>query len=420
MNNRLRVRWPVVAALLLQGLHAQGASAQVLADVTVRFPGLLNVPQCSKWETPEISIREPGVVKVSIWLKPYVGSVGWEGGQLFIPLVTQEMGSGGWSGWGGQSRFCCGPLTPADLARYGTPQTGKWIQNGMAVGNLTTGVELYTESLARQDRPLRMQFGVMPRCYGSMVYGMRSQDQQEVRLRVDFFPDSTPPGRRPSENPQPPPGGGSTGTLPPHVIVGADGRLQPGPGYTWETREPNDYRVRWDPGREHSGAPHVLAGTREGTWVPAPGYGWVSDKPGDLRVEPSAGGGETPGCAREVELYTNNNVFSVSSGPTQPTRFTLDTAVHVSSILTYHWNSGRGQPPGSISLVHQDGTRYGPWTTAGAPGSGGVQNANWIARPQVVLKPGTYTVIDSHTNSWAQNAQSNNQGIVVVKGCSVR
>ena len=71
-------------------------------------------------------------------------------------------------------------------------------------------------------------------------------------------------------------------------------------------------------------------------------------------------------------------------------------------------------------MVHQDGTRYGPWAAAGAPGSGGVQNANWIARPSVVLKPGNYTVIDSHADSWAQNVQSNNQGIVVVKGCGVR
>jgi hypothetical protein len=415
------VRGPVVAALLFLGLQVQSVSAQVLADVTVRFPGLQNVPQCTKWETPEISIREPGVVKVSIWLKPYVGSVGWEGGQLLIPLLTQEMGSGGWSGWGGQSRFCCGPLTPADRAAYGTPQTGKWIQNGRVVENAAVGVELYTESLARQDRvPLRMQFGLMPRCTPSMVYGMSNQDQQEVRLRVDFFPDSGPVIPPPVI---PPPAGGSTGTTPPHVVIGANGRFQPAPGYTWETEAPNDYRVRWDPGREHSGAPHVLAGTREGTWVPAPGYGWVSDQPGDLRAEPRAGtgeGGQGPGCDREVELFTNNNVFSVSSGPTQATRFTLDAAVQISSILTYHWNSGRGQPPGPISLVHGDGTRYGPWAAAGAPGSGGVQNANWVARPQVVLKPGTYTVVDSHPDSWAQNAQSNHQGIVVVKGCSVR
>jgi hypothetical protein len=131
-------------------------------------------------------------------------------------------------------------------------------------------------------------------------------------------------------------------------------------------------------------------------------------------------GSQIPACAQEVVLYTNNNSGGVSSGPTQPTRFTLNTAARISSLLTYHWNDGRGQPPGSISLVHQDGTRYGPWTASGTPGSGNVPNAYWTVRPDVVVQPGIYTVGDSHAASWAQNAQSNSEGIVQVKGCGGR
>ena len=253
-------------------------------------------------------------------------------------------------------------------------------------------------------------------------------------------------GTPPPSSVTPPPGGGPTVTPPastpgttttpsshPHVVATADGNRQPAPGYRWVSDAPGDFRVIWSPGKRHTQHPNVVAGATEGRWEPAPGYRWVSDAPGDMRVVPKDGTDQTgtsspatqrpvtpPRCAQESVIYTNNNIAGVQNGPTQQTRFQLTQPTLVTYLLSYHWNNGRGQPPGTIGLQHQDGTRYGPWPAGSAPGSGGAPNAYWIARPQVVLKPGTYTVLDSHAASWAQNAQSNGQGIVEVKGCGGR
>ncbi len=75
----------------------------------------------------------------------------------------------------------------------------------------------------------------------------------------------------------------------PHVINKPDGNAVPEPGYDWVTTTAGDFRVRWVPGRGHSGAPNVIAATKEGSWDPAPGYKWKTDAVNDLRVEWSPG-----------------------------------------------------------------------------------------------------------------------------------
>ena len=151
----------------------------------------------------------------------------------------------------------------------------------------------------------------------------------------------------------------------------------------------------------------------DGSAPPSPGT------PGAVTTAPSHPNSPAtpPRCAQESIIYTTGNIAGVLNGPTQPTRFQLNEPTVVTSLMSYHWNNGRGQPPGTVFLRHQDGTTYGGQASS-APGQGGVPTAYWMVRPNVVLKSGIYTVIDSHPSTWAQNAQSNGQGIVEVKGCS--
>ncbi|MDO9325854.1 MAG: hypothetical protein Q7T80_12975 [Methanoregula sp.] len=122
----------------------------------------------------------------------------------------------------------------------------------------------------------------------------------------------------------------------------------------------------------------------------------------------SSGSGTT---AAPVQ-FGNLNSGAVSSNPTQPTVLTFTTPVKIVSITNYHWNSGKGTAStGTITLKHSDGTVYGPWSTSGTSGQGGVPNANWVAAPQVTIKAGTYTVIDSDPSTWAQNTQSGHTGM---------
>jgi len=119
---------------------------------------------------------------------------------------------------------------------------------------------------------------------------------------------------------------------------------------------------------------------------------------------------------KEEVLFSNNNIHGVGNQPTAATTFTLKGHALVTYVMTYHWNGGRGQTPGTVALKHANGTVYGPWAAAGRAGQGGANNAYWECRPNVVLPAGTYTVIDSDPATWARNAQSAGRGMVEIKG----
>lgn len=117
-----------------------------------------------------------------------------------------------------------------------------------------------------------------------------------------------------------------------------------------------------------------------------------------------------------VGLFNNGNIYRVFNKPNRMTTFSLGQPTLITSLMTYHWNDGGGQDPGTVTLMHQDGTRYGPFQTHGSLGQGGVPNAYWICEPNVVVKSGVYIVLDSDINTWAQNDLSQNCGICDIKG----
>ena len=121
-------------------------------------------------------------------------------------------------------------------------------------------------------------------------------------------------------------------------------------------------------------------------------------------------------AGKETHVLNNGNIYGVSNGPTSPTAFKVTGKWVLTYIQTYHWNNATGMSPGYISLTESSGTKYGPWRATGLPGQGGVRNAYWEVRPNVVLPPGTYTIVDSSPATWSQNSQSGGKGFAVVKG----
>ncbi len=81
------------------------------------------------------------------------------------------------------------------------------------------------------------------------------------------------------------------------------------------------------------------------------------------------------GCGDRIDPSTNELIFEivgmqgVSSGPTQSSSFMLDTERTITAISTYHWP---GVTPGTIGLIGDDGTIYGPW-----PASGWMSGNGW-------------------------------------------
>ncbi|MBQ6505012.1 MAG: hypothetical protein IJI57_13975 [Flexilinea sp.] len=89
--------------------------------------------------------------------------------------------------------------------------------------------------------------------------------------------------------------------------------------------------------------------------------------------------------------------------------------VLVQRIRTYHWNSGEGAEPGTIS-VYEGETEIGSWKAVGRSGYG-ASNVYWDALVDVIFSPGhSYTIKDSDLVSMSYNEASDNCGMFEVYG----
>lgn len=117
-----------------------------------------------------------------------------------------------------------------------------------------------------------------------------------------------------------------------------------------------------------------------------------------------------------ITIFDNNNKAAVLNGPTSPTRFEIKEFALITFISTYHWNFGSGATPGILSLKNEQGATFGPWNVTPRAGQNNTPNANWDARPNEILPPGLYTVMDSDPDTWSRNSDSNNQGFANIQG----
>jgi hypothetical protein len=133
-----------------------------------------------------------------------------------------------------------------------------------------------------------------------------------------------------------------------------------------------------------------------------------------------------PASAKAADLYNNTNAGAVSNNPTGATAFGLTCNAHVTQIVTYHWNNGKGATPGTISLKsNQTGQVYGPFFAVGSSGQASAKNVNWTANVSLDLPGGkgptglatdSYIITDSNNATWSMNAQSSYRGFAIVVG----
>lgn len=126
------------------------------------------------------------------------------------------------------------------------------------------------------------------------------------------------------------------------------------------------------------------------------------------------GKGEIPPMEQEV-LWTNNNIAGVQNEVQNPTIITLENDSTIAFIFNYHYFNN-GTEPGTIALIGEDGTKYGPWQATGRVGQGDVKNAYWDVYPDIELKKGNYTVVDSDPETWSNNDGSDFCGFTEVRG----
>jgi len=120
--------------------------------------------------------------------------------------------------------------------------------------------------------------------------------------------------------------------------------------------------------------------------------------------------------ANANSLKIRNQTWGDRQGPQYPTIFTLKHPCFINEIATGHWPYKPGSATGTIMLKEKSGDIYGPWQTTPLARFGGYNNVYWLFRPNILLKPGTYEIIDSDSNTWINNDRSGRQGMSWVIG----
>lgn len=182
------------------------------------------------------------------------------------------------------------------------------------------------------------------------------------------------------------------------------------------------YFYRWQPGQPPAGAgttplPPDPAGMIEGPAAAStpsqaqqtPQRPVAPPSPASSRTRPAA---TPPRPASPV--FDSFNPGGVGNGPSNPAAFTLNGPSVITQIQTYHWNFGKGFPPGTLALRDLNGRIYGPWPAKGSPGQSGVPNAFWTVNPNITVPAGTYTVVDSSPATWSMNSASGNRGFAQI------
>ncbi|MGO9582835.1 MAG: hypothetical protein ACLP36_08515 [Acidimicrobiales bacterium] len=124
----------------------------------------------------------------------------------------------------------------------------------------------------------------------------------------------------------------------------------------------------------------------------------------------------------QITLFSNINADAVSNGGSRPRFSTHGKAYCLMYIQTYHWNKGKGSPPGTVGLVRLKGpgtlpSSIGSLPAKTSPGSNGAANINWFASVSIskpVILDGTYSCADSDPSTWSSNKESGGDGFCLV------
>ena len=118
-------------------------------------------------------------------------------------------------------------------------------------------------------------------------------------------------------------------------------------------------------------------------------------------------------------IFDNWNQGTAANGGKPATFDTSGKAYCVTTVATYHWNGGKGAPPGTISL-RQGSKDILSWPSVGQAPDGSPGNINWIANLPAgsgpVVVQGVVTCVDSSPTTWAQNAESKGVGFCRIWG----
>ena len=140
------------------------------------------------------------------------------------------------------------------------------------------------------------------------------------------------------------------------------------------------------------------------------------EKSGTYTVTATDGGKDYTSQVTVVAATTQSGESSPDGGHLggKIPQFTIDRPRVIVEILTYHWDYN-DHKLGTIALKNvETGKTYGPWKTVGGTGQGGVENAYWLAHPNIKIPAGTYEIVDSSPSTWFTNDQAKGFGVATI------
>jgi hypothetical protein len=116
-----------------------------------------------------------------------------------------------------------------------------------------------------------------------------------------------------------------------------------------------------------------------------------------------AGNRELAAALENPKAYTPPKTV----GPAvRPAILDLSVSSLVDEIVFDAYNGGKGAVPGAVSIVDKTGKAVGTFQACGVT-AGGVANALWVVRPDVVLEPGTYRLAPSNVAAVSGDGEGN-------------
>jgi predicted secreted protein len=113
-----------------------------------------------------------------------------------------------------------------------------------------------------------------------------------------------------------------------------------------------------------------------------------------------------------TEVWSNVNTTQVTSNPSKATTFIVPNGkvLNLKAITLYHYNSGYGATPGTVTLK-MGAKVIGTWNATGR-----YYNQWWDVFTSKILSAGTYSITCSSNATWSCNSISNYSGFAAVYG----
>lgn len=119
---------------------------------------------------------------------------------------------------------------------------------------------------------------------------------------------------------------------------------------------------------------------------------------------------------RREMIFDNEDFYKMKPAPAKGTSFTVQETLILDYLEVMHQLGTLPNANSTIRLKDEVGKIYGPWTAVLGESFDDEGYTVLFVKPNVVLSPGTYTIINAENTSWLYSYYSDNAGMAYIEG----